>query len=164
MNASPIPPAGFYQVAYVTSDFERALETCGATHGIRAWARLPQMRYPTLPGREAICDVALARVGATEIEIIQPCSGDIALYRDWLPPSGFALRLHHLGRRYDSLEALELQVAAYQREGRLLPVNADSPGSARYYYADYRAELGHYIEGICFEPAALPWLESIPRN
>lgn len=162
-SALPLQP-GFYQVAYVTNDFERALQQCGRTHGIREFARLPGMRYPTGPGREAVCDVALAYVGATEIEVICPRSGDVEIYRDHLPPSGFGLRFHHLGRLFDSVAELEQQVERYVREGRALPVNAASPGSARYFYADYRAELGHYIEGICFEPQARAWLSSIPRN
>jgi hypothetical protein len=157
-------PAGFHQVAYVTNDFEQALALCRQTHGIREFARLPGMHYPTGPGREAVCDVALAYVGAVEFEIICPLSGDVGIYRDCLPASAFALRFHHLGRRYDSVAELEQQIEQYARAGRALPVNAASPGSARYFYADYRAELGHYIEGICFEPQARAWLATIPRN
>lgn len=160
MNASP----GFYQVAYVTNDFEQALRQFRQTHGIREFARLPAMHYPTGPGREAVCDVALAYVGATEFEVICPLSGDVAIYRDYLPTSGFGLRFHHLGRLCDSVAELERQIERHVQEGRALPINASSPGSARYCYADYRAELGHYIEYICFEPAAHAWLAGIPRN
>jgi hypothetical protein len=157
-------PPGFYQVAYVTNDFERALQSFRQSHGIHQFARLPAMRYPTGPGREAVCDVALAYVGCTEFEVICPQSGDVDIYRDYLPGSGFGLRFHHLGRLYHSMAELEQQLERHVQEGRILPINAAAPGSARYFYADHRAELGHYIEHICFEPAARAWLAGIPRN
>ena len=166
MNAAmpDTPRVGFYQVAYVTNEFERALQQCARTHGAHQFARLPGLRYETGPGRAAICHVALAYVGDTEIEVIQPLEGDVGFYREALPATGFALRFHHLARLYDTREEVEAQIAAYRLEGRALPVDGSSPGSARYYYADFRAELGHYIEGIWFEPAARQWLGTIPRN
>jgi len=158
------PRVGFYQVAYVTNEIERALELCAQTHGAYQFARLPGLRYQTGPGREAICHVALAYVGDTEIEIIQPLDGDVGFYREVLPASGFALRFHHLARLHESRQEVEAQITAYRLGGRALPVDGSSPGSARYYYADFRAELGHYIEGIWFEPGARQWLSTIPRN
>jgi Glyoxalase/Bleomycin resistance protein/Dioxygenase superfamily len=158
------PRVGFYQVAYVTNDFERALRQCTLTHGAREFARMPAIQYEIGPGRAVVCNVGLAYVGATEIEVIEPLEGDVAVYRDALPTEGFALRFHHLARLYDTREEVEAQIAVYRREGRALPVDGTSPGSARYYYADFRAELGHYIEGVWFEPASRAWLGTIPRN
>jgi hypothetical protein len=158
------PYVGFYQVAYVTNDFERALAQCAQTHGAHQFARLPAMRYETGPGRTAICNIGLAYVGATEIEVIHPLEGDVQIYRDVLSASGFAIRFHHLARLYQSREELESQIAAYRKAGRPVPIDGTSPGSARYFYADFRVEMGHYVEGIWFEPAARSWLATIPRN
>jgi hypothetical protein len=158
------PVAGFYQVAYVTNDFERALGVCAATLGAREFARLPAMQYQTGPGRTAICNIGLAYVGATEIEVIQPLEGDVKIYSEILPATGFALRFHHLARWYESCAELETQLAAYRSAGRAVPIDGTSPGSARYFYADFRSEIGHYVEAIWFEPAARQWLMTIPRN
>ena len=97
MNAAmpDTPRVGFYQVAYVTNELERALQQCARTHGAHQFARLPGLRYETGPGRAAICHVALAYVGDTEIEVIQPLEGDVGFYREVLPATGFALRFHH---------------------------------------------------------------------
>ena len=158
------PFPGLYQVAYVTNDFERALAQFGVTHAIGDFARLPATNFNTGPGRNARCDIALAYVGATEIEVIHPISGDVQIYADYLPMDGtFAVRFHHVGRFFDSRDVLERQVAEYRRQGRHVPVDGSAPGSARYFYADFRAELGHYMEGIWYEPAARAWLATIPR-
>jgi hypothetical protein len=80
--------------------------------------QLPKMRYGTGPGREAVCNIALAYVGAIEIEVFEPLEGDVQLYRDYLPADGaFAVRHHHLSRLFDNREALERQIAAYSSAG-----------------------------------------------
>jgi hypothetical protein len=158
------PFPGFYQVAYVTSDFDRALAQFGVTHRVGSFMELRGMHYATGPGREAICDVALAYVGATEIEVIHPISGDVQVYRDYLPRDGtFAVRFHHLSRLFETKEELEQELAGFRLQGRAVPVDGSAPGTARYFYADFRPELGHYVEGIYFEPEARAWLASIPR-
>jgi len=160
--SAPFP--GLYQVAYVTNDFERALRQFGVTHRIGEFMKLPEMHYNTGPDREAVCNVALAYSGALEIEVIQPLSGDVQFYKDYLPTDGaFTVRFHHLSRLFESKAELEQQVAEYRKAGRALPVDGYSPGTARYFYADFRAEAGHYMEGIYFEPEAQAWLASIPR-
>lgn len=166
MSAPVIGPfPGIHQIAYVSNDFERAIAQFRVTHGIERFLELRPIRYETREGREAVCNVALAYVGAAEIELIAPLEGDVEIYRDILPRDGsFAVRFHHLARLFDTREALEEQVAAYRRAGRDLPINGASPGSARYFYADYRKEVGHYLEGIAYEPQARAWLASIPRN
>lgn len=164
-TATDAPYDGFYQVAYITNDFERALQQFGATHGIREFMRLPRMNYVTGPGRAAVCNIALAYVGATEIEVIEPLEGDVQIYREVLPRDGtFAVRFHHLCRMYPTKEAVEAEIARHRAEGRAVPVDGAAPGSARYFYADYRAELGHYVEGIWFEPQARAFLAGIPRH
>lgn len=164
MSNTPGPFVGIYQVAYVTNDFQRALAQFAITHRIGSFMQLKEMHYNTGPAREAICNIGLAYVGATEIEVIEPLSGDVQLYKDYLPSDGkFAVRFHHLSRLFESKAALEQQIAAYRGQGRAIPVDGGSPGMARYFYADFRPELGHYMEGICFEPEAKTWLASIPR-
>lgn len=158
---APFP--GFFQVAYVTEDIERAQRQFQATHGIPQFHELRDIHYQTNGGREAHCHVSLAYVGATEIELIQPIDGDVQLYRDFLPRDGSAVRFHHLCKMFDSDEAYDRQIEAFTQMGKSFPINGKAPGIGRYFYCDFRAELGHYIEGIVFEPDARPWLSSIPR-
>ena len=71
MPADTPPYPGFFQVAYVTRDIDRAQAQFAGTHGIARFLEMRDIRYPTGPGREAHCHVSLAYVGATEIEIIR---------------------------------------------------------------------------------------------
>ena len=161
--AGPFP--GYYQVAYVTTDLDRAMALFGETHSVRRYLEMRGIRYQTVPGREAHCDIALAYLGATEIEIIRPLDGDVGLYREFLPADGgFAVRFHHISRLYDSEADFDRQIASYRNRGMQFPIMGAAPGNSRYFYCDFRAELGHYIEGIVFEPQARAWLATIPRN
>ena len=38
----------------------------------------------------------------------------------------------------------------------------DEQSGTQYYYADYRAKLGHYIENIYYPPAAREFFRQIP--
>lgn len=163
MNAAGAPFPGFYQFAYVTTDMERAQSDVRATHGIGGFLDLTDMRYQTGLDREAHCHVALAYAGAMEIELIQPLDGDVAIYRDVLPEAGYGLRFHHVARLFETDAEFDATFAAYQAQGRSFPILGSAPGTARYFYCDMRADLGHYIEGIVFTPEAREWLASIPR-
>lgn len=158
------PFPGYYQVAYVTTDLDRAMKLFGETHGLHRYFEMRDLRYKTGPGREAHCDIALAYLGATEIEIIQPLDGDVQLYRDFLPADGFGVRFHHLCKLFETEAGFDAQIAAYEKRGMKFPIMGSAPGNSRYFYCDFRAELGHYLEGIVFEPQARGWLAEIPRN
>ena len=164
MNPSATGPfPGYHQVGYVTTDFDRALAQFGETHNIRRFYEMRDAHYETGPGREAVCHVGLAYSGATEFEVIAPLSGDVQLYRDFLPASGFAIRFHHLSRMFPDDAAFDAQVEQHQRAGRALPILGGMGNVGRYFYADYRRELGHYLEGIVFGPDGKELLEAIPR-
>jgi hypothetical protein len=159
---TPIP--GFHQVAYVTTDFDRALEVFGEVHRAKRFLELRGMRYPTGPGREAHCNIGLAYVGATELEIIEPLSGDVQIYRDFLAPDAFAIRFHHLSRFLETQGDFERQLALFERMGKQFPIRGEISEIGSYFYADFRAELGHYVECITFTEKGREWVRSIPRN
>jgi len=158
-----LPGAGLYQLAYVTNDFERALEQCGAIHGVHEFRKLSQINVNLGAGLTALCNIALAWVGPTQLEVIQALEGEVALYAEGLPSSGFGLKLHHLARLHATREDVEAQVEKYRSEGRAMPIDAEEPGWGRYCYADFRRELGHYIEHAWFTPRALEWQAGLPR-
>lgn len=165
MTTPQVPLPGYYQVAYVTNDFDRALDQFSLSHGIRTFMEMRDMRYPTGEGRVAVCNIALAYSGSTEIEVINPLDGDVQLYRDFLPDAQFTVRFHHISKLHDSEASLEAELAKVHGEGRETPINArDSQSGSRYFYGDYRRELGHFLENIYFPPSAEAWLRSIPRN
>ena len=158
-----LPGAGLYQLAYATNDFEQALEQCAAIHGVREFTRLPRVNIDLGAGRTVVCNLALVWVGTTQLEIIQPLEGEVAIYAAGLPSSGFGLKLHHLARLHATREDVEAQATKYRSEGRAVPIDAEEPGWSRYCYADFRRELGHYIEHAWYAPEALEWQASLPR-
>jgi len=164
MPADTPPYPGFFQVAYITRDIDRAQAQFAGTHGIARFLEMRDIRYPTGPGREAHCHVSLAYVGATEIEIIQPIDGDVAIYVEGLPQAeGPVVRFHHLCRRFATREAFDAELDQLQASGRTLPIRGDVDGVGSYYYCDMRNLLGHFVEGIVFDDGASDWLASIPR-
>jgi hypothetical protein len=117
---TPIP--GFHQVAYVTSDFDRALKVFAEVHRAKQFMELRDIRYPTGPGREAHCNIGLAYVGATELEVIEPLGDDVQIYRDFLPAGGFAIRFHHISRFLETRQDYDQQFAAFQKMGKPIPI------------------------------------------
>ena len=160
VQGAPYP--GIFQVAYVTRDMDAAQARFRETHGIGHFLDMRDMRYATRNGRMACSHVALAYSGAVEIELIQPIDGDVEHYRQLLPEGGAVVRFHHLCRRFANEEALDEQVRIYADQGRHFPILADVEGF-KYFYCDFVAELGHYVEGIFFREQSLEWLASIPR-
>lgn len=162
-NAIVTPLPGFYQVAYVTADFDRALSAFEKTHGIKRFLEMRDLHYQTGPDRKAHCNIALAYVGGVEIEVINPLGGDVQLYRDFLPAEG-GVRFHHIAKLFDTEDEFERHLESLRQEGRRLPIIGSNQGVARYFYGDYRAELGHYLEFIYFSPPGREFLATIPRN
>lgn len=162
-QASPIP--GYYQVGYVTNDFERALRQFGETHGIRNFLERRDACFPTSEDRSAHCHIALAYVGSTEIEVIHPVDGDVGIYREYLPKDEFVVRFHHISRLHDTEQAIAEEFERVKTAGIDIPINGrETDFGSWYFYADYREQLGHFLENIHLPPAARKWLTEIPRN
>ena len=98
-----------------------------------------------------------------EIELIQPLDGDVGIYRNFLPKEGFGIRFHHLCELFENDEEFDNRFESYRKLGKLFPVVGELPGMARYYYCDFCAELGHYIEGAVFEKEARAAKQLFPK-
>src|SRR2546430_608508 len=98
--------ARFLQLAYVTTDFDRALDEFRRSHGVARFLEMRGVPSPTTPGCFAELNVGLAWVGDMQIEVIAPLSGDDGVYRGALPTQGFAIRFHHVGQTVDTPEEL----------------------------------------------------------
>lgn len=156
--------ARFLQMAYVTSDFDRALAEFRDSHGIARFLEMRNMNSELLPGRFASLHVGLAWVGDTQIELIAPLGGDDEVYRNVLPADEFAIRFHHIGQHVDSKK--EYQRLLDDAAVRDIPIVIRSTS---YFYLDMRKQLGHYMEYVSNSPEdntaqRRAIIEQIPRN
>lgn len=141
----------FHQIAYVTGDFDTALHVLRTRHGIGRFLELRDIRFPVdRAGGAAHCHIALGRTGDLEIELIQPLSGAVDLYREPLDRPG-DLHFHHVAQRLDTLADLEVLRETAASRGFPIPIDAESSGMT-YFYADARDTLGHYVEYIYGSP------------
>jgi hypothetical protein len=136
--------ADFFQLAYVTNDFERAISELRSLHGLGRFKEMPDTHMPTGPGREAIAHFGLAFKGDVQFEVIAPTGGDSDIYREPLPAAAYALRYHHLGRYLSASEEYERLLAAHSARWAM-PIHCSGFGGF-YAYADARKDLGHYLE------------------
>ncbi len=145
--------ANVWQLGYVTTDLDRAIDELGTTLGLEHCLRLPSGGATFHAGDEVVpweSKFAMAARGGLIIELIEPVSGEVGFYRDLLPADGsFALRLHHLAMFAETGDA------EWDRLGGLLATaglrfdyTMVIPGRVRAGYVDTRALLGHFIE-IC---------------
>lgn len=148
----------FFQLGYVTNDFDRGMAELEALHSIGSFKEMRELHLPTGPDREWVGHFALAFKQGVQFELIAPV-GDGGIYRDLIPDQGFALRFHHLGRFVTSLEKYHslLNDAAKRWE---LPISYGAFGGF-YAYADARKDLGHFLEYFTFPSAE--FFADVPR-
>jgi hypothetical protein len=151
-----------FQIAYVTNDLRRAVSVLQSEEGVAQLAIFDDFTLDVEGGRTAVINVALGYVGETQLEIIEPVSGEVDLYRTWLPEE-FALRHHHFCHRLDSVEELEALQATYEQGGYAIPLSA-SLGETRLFYADTTAVLDHYQEYAWIDSEAEQFMATLPRN
>ena len=138
---------GFFQNAYVTRNLDHAVATATQLHGINDWVYFsPEMEvYTALDGR-GMCHVkvALAWIGSLQIELIEPVSGNLRHYLEYLPadPTDNSPRLHHICMRVPDWEKARAEVDAMK-----WPVAYEGGvEGCTFVYLDARESLGHYVE------------------
>jgi Glyoxalase/Bleomycin resistance protein/Dioxygenase superfamily len=142
--------ANLWQVAYVTPDLERGMEELRNLLGVKNSIEVPMDGAIFMKRGEEVeweIRVAMGARGGLIIELIEPVSGEVDVYRRALPKGGGALALHHLAmlvplgsEPWNDVEALV--------EGRGLSIEYTIvvPDRARLAYVDTTAQLGHWIE------------------
>jgi hypothetical protein len=156
---------GFFQLAYVTTDLEQAMDLYRRQFGIRQFLAPPEWTVVVKTPRgveTAKLRFAFVYVGDTQIELIQPTGGDCPVYAEPLPSAGFALRFHHLGYRVQGgpeawtrfRENLDTTRHPIAIEGTTTP----------FLYTDERSRLGHYLEYIRFDEQVTAVFDSVPRQ
>ncbi len=137
----------FFQNAYVTRDLKHAQALLGERHNVTKWVEFePEMEVFTALGGWGPCHlkVGLAWVGALQIELIEPISGNMEHYLDYLPadPSDKSPRLHHICSRVPDWDAARKEVTA---KGWPVAYEGGVDGCS-FVYLDTRESLGHYLE------------------
>jgi hypothetical protein len=150
-----------FQLAYVVSDI-----TAAVAFGRKRFT-IPNFQINLnvpLETREGVakCHFAIAFLGETQVELIQPAGGADAVYRDVLTGDGH-MRLHHVGVLIRNAADWAQQKADILAAGLDTPVAGDFAGMMHYLYADTRAELGHYTEYMYQTEAGASLFDAVPR-
>ncbi len=140
---------GQFQNAYVTRSLERAIATLRDRFGavdIKQFEASIEVKTPHGTGPAAM-KTALAWVGEIQYELIEPVSGFVDIYRDALRADD-GLQFHHICMRPDDLQQVRAEI---ERQG--MPIVFEGISSAtKFFYADARATLGHYLEYVWMHP------------
>jgi hypothetical protein len=158
---------GYFQTAYVTNDIGLAMQRAGESYGIADWYRSDDLVLCTSGGGTANIKVALAYVGESQIELIEPAGGDDGLYRDYLDADGFQLRFHHICKAFETEEQYVENLSWLRKDGVTLPMAMSveqSRGIAMACYADFRERLGHHLEFVWFTDEGRAWMGTMPRH
>ena len=151
MTAAAAGIGSIDQVAVVVRDLDAAMERYAAHLGIGPWKVYTygthRMHTITFRGRDQpyVMKLALAQVGATQYELIEPLKGPTT-YHEFLEQRGEGL--HHLGYYVADIDAEIARMAALGypllQSGR--GFGADGDGA--YAYFDTAADFGCIVEAI----------------
>jgi hypothetical protein len=141
------------QIAYVTNDLDRALAVWRDEYDVPEFFVFAN----DTPGLESShpyqLKIALANVGGTEIELIEPMHGSAPLHAEPLPVDGsFAIRFHHVAMRIEgSLADFEAHLASLDPVRHPVVWSGKMGDLMRFAYTDERATLGHHVEHVWFD-------------
>lgn len=150
--------AEHFEVAYATTDIERAKAIFADRFGITQFAPLGG----SLPEGGEI-QILLGWAGGVMYELLTASGPGSAVYVEKLPTDRFAIQHHHLGHLIHDAEewaALEAEVA---RKGWVVRVNQTIEGFMRQMFVEV-PELGHLLEYLWPEPAGVAFFDAVPGN
>jgi hypothetical protein len=153
------------QIAYATNDMDGACALFRDKYGVTQFYRPGPLDITNDAGEHMGIEATHAWLGTTWLEIIQPLSGAVDVYRDWLPATGFALRHHHIGFQIPDPQAWDDMSARVDKGGyrKVFSITGNIGGS-RIMYIDTAKELGHYVEYLYFPDVANSTLAKMPQN
>lgn len=103
--------------------------------------------------------IAIMQMGGIFYELIEPLEGS-SIQKKFLVARGEGL--HHIGRRYDSLEEVQRDLEAFKKQG----INILQRGmfhDSRYYYLDTESLLGVIYE-IVYKPSDIAPAKVFPSE
>jgi len=148
--------ANVWQLGYVTTDLDRAVDQLTDRYGLEQVVRVPSEGAQFFKADRPVpfeAKFAMGARGGLIVELIEPVSGEVGFYRDALPADGsFGVCPHHLGVFIPTGEAeWERLNGTLAGAGLRVDYTFLIPGRVRAGYVDTRAELGHFIEVCQFE-------------
>ena len=146
--------AAHSQVAYVTSDLDRALAVFRDDYDVPAFYVFANDTPGLTQSDGARLRIALALVGGVEIELIEPQGDSAPLFSAALPADGsLAIRFHHVAIRIDgTLADFEAHMASLDPARHPVVWHGAMGDVLRYAYTDERAVLGHFVEHVWMHP------------
>lgn len=140
---------GAFQLAYVTRDIDDAAKRMAAQNGLAPFT-LHHIDIPCFGRNEnCVAKIGVSWNGDRQIELIEPVSGAVELYRDALPPAGVAGAFHHIGVKVQGgLSDWEARRDAMLAAGHRIALQGGVEDRVRFAYFDMRDTLGHYVELI----------------
>ena len=149
----------FFQVAYVTTDIDQAVEVLGQRYGIQKFGPLDT----PLPNG-GIMKIRLAWLGPMMIEIIDATKAGMEMYSSVLPEDGFAIRHHHLG--YFIKDDAQWDALHKTLKAQDMPVvfGGVAPGDMLRFSYIKAPEMGHYLEYVQLYGPGKELFDSVPRN
>ena len=150
----PRTNAAHSQVAYVTSDLERALAVFRDDYDVPSFHVFANDMPGLVQSDGSRLKIALALVGGVEIELIEPQGDSAPLFSAVLPADGsFAIRFHHVAIRIDgTLADFEAHMASIDPARHPVVWHGAMGDVLRYAYTDERAALGHFVEHVWMHP------------
>lgn len=135
-----------YQNAYVTRNVDKAVAEFKKRADIRKLMEIEVPVQVTTPkGTGAsVQKLAFVWIGDLNFELVQPVSGYVDVYRDWLPDHD-GLRFHHVCHVVDDWAELRARVA---KEPFEIVMEGQSGDALKFVYLDTRPFLGHYLEYV----------------
>jgi hypothetical protein len=146
--------ARFFQLGYVTRDLDAAIAEFPQRFGPAEFMIINADR-PNIETKR----IALAWIGTTMVELIEPNLSVPSIYLDAVPAGSGDIRFHHTGHLVDDYPAAMQRLKA---EGYAIPMFLSYGTVLDCCYADARARLGHYLECIRLGDEGRQWFSSIP--
>jgi len=156
------PEPSLYQIAYVTTDLDRAIGVLQSMRGIP----LQDVGAVTLPfdeGGEVEIRMAMGFLRDVMFELIEPMSGSTQVFTQSLPSDGFGIAFHHLAYKVSSPEHLEAVRVRLAEAGHPIAASGGRVERARFIYVDWRPELGHFVEYLYLSPERERFQNGLPR-
>lgn len=147
-----------FQVAWNTTDMERAKQIFAERHGVREWRVLAG---PTAQGGKVHMEIGWA--GGTMYELLWGEGPGAEVFRAGLPAEGFALRPHHLGYYVPTPEAWAAVQQDVARLGLKVLHATNVPDFLQAIIVE-EPDLGLYLEYIFPQEGGIQFFESSPNN
>lgn len=161
--AAYAPGAGLFrhdhfQIAYATTDMDRALALFGERFGVKAFRRLEG----ELPAGGRI-RMEIGWAGGVMYELLWAEGPGPDVFRRGLPSEGFAINPHHLGYYVPTAEAWEAVQKEVADAGFKLLHSTDVPGFLKAIIVEAPG-VGQLLEYIYPEAGGVQFFETAPSN